>query len=108
MIIILLRQSARSKVDQSTHLLVQTICEHFRHNRFMRQKIFNSNESAIMRIMRDYDKFNRRYWWLRSSSVRSFYNWRDTRFFVGYVDFHGALDYGRPCYNYGALPICAI
>ena len=74
----------------------------------MDQKIFNSNESAIMRIMRDYDKFNRRYWWLRSSSVRSFYNWRDTKFFVGYVDFHGALDYGRPYYNYGALPICAI
>ena len=40
-------QSARSKVDQSTHLLVQTICEHFRHNRLMRQKIFNSNKSRI-------------------------------------------------------------
>ena len=73
----------------------------------MDQKIFNSNESAIMRIMRDYDKFNRRYWWLRSA-VRSFYEWRDTRFFVGYVDFHGARDYGRPYNNYGALPICAI
>ena len=69
----------------------------------MDQKIFNSRES---RIKRDLD-LTPCCWWLRSS-VRSFYKWRDTRFFVGYVDFHGALDYGRPYYNYGALPICAI
>ena len=91
-------QSARSKVDQSTHLLVQTICEHFRHNRLMRQKIFNSNESRTKCRL----NFNRGYWQLLRS-VSKFFTYD-----VGYVDFYGSIKHIDSNYIYDIAPTCMI
>ena len=62
-------------------------------------KIFNSNES---RIKLDFN-FEQDYWPLRST-----YKYNGFRFFVGFIDDYGYVNYTDVNFNYAILPVCTI